>query len=869
VPPLPHADRQETESTGRRSVDEARPTSSHHRRKLSKSVLSDAGEGSEAGAVGPGEVPEALEDVVENDEGEIPQPAKTEVPVDNEEEVGDQDEGGDEEEEEEEDVDPEVRRKEELRARMAKMSGGMGMAGMFGMVPMSAPAPPKKKKSVTSATSDYGDDEPPSRAPPVPTMMSLPGMLSRQSEDTPREEHVPSAPPPPAPRPVSQGSALAMDESGRKTPEGASKRKSMEAPPPVPGSRPALPPVPLELRSPPPPPPAELNSQRSGSESDDELSERAQGANFDFPTPKGEVPPRIRSPPPPIPQSPGFAAAIRSPSMVATALNDDYMSPPTSPQSKRRNSRPPPPIPGAAPAIPSLSRPPPPPPPPPVQGELSRQSTADTRLASPIRTISRHRQDDDEEVTEYEGDYDTDIGSSVHHKDALKSHHPRTPSVDDASTLSPSLDIHSPGPPGPPGPPPPPPPTAAPRVAPPPPPAPVQSTPEAGRRSSDARRSIDAPRGAPPPPPAPPAMDSTPSQGDEYDPYNYAAPKPSAGFALAPKIDEEDDGETAPQSQPIAAGPLSPGMPSRGPPPAPSFAPTPPPASWSGRRQSLDVQQKASPATLNRRSQDLTRPSIDSGFIAEDIDLAIHSGWWKQPNQVPPQLQGRRDIYYESSESTNTNGGTKATVTRETRVIFLDYSQTTFTVKFDPYDQQDVDVSQQHEPPPRALRQDQLEHAYERYGMHIAEAVSGKKDTVVGDGTPLGLVYELLRPWKDVLAPVGTRAFGALVYANLANASTQQNDEIRKGDILTIRNARFQGKHGPMHAKYSMEVGKPDHVAVVAEWDGTKKKVRAWEQGRESKKVKLESFKLDDLRSGEVKVWRVMSRGWVGWSVQP
>jgi myosin tail region-interacting protein MTI1 len=31
-------------------------------------------------------------------------------------------------------------------------------------------------------------------------------------------------------------------------------------------------------------------------------------------------------------------------------------------------------------------------------------------------------------------------------------------------------------------------------------------------------------------------------------------------------------------------------------------------------------------------------------------------------------------------------------------------------------------------------------------------------------------------------------------------------------------------------------------VAVVAVWDGTKKKVRAWEQGRESKKVKLESF---------------------------
>lgn len=68
-----------------------------------------------------------------------------------------------------------------------------------------------------------------------------------------------------------------------------------------------------------------------------------------------------------------------------------------------------------------------------------------------------------------------------------------------------------------------------------------------------------------------------------------------------------------------------------------------------------------------------------------------------------------------------------------------------------------------------------------------------------------------------------------------------------------------------MHAKYSAEVGKPDHVGVVVEWDGSKKKVRVWEQGREGRKVKVEGFRMGDLRSGEVRVWRVMGRGWVGW----
>jgi hypothetical protein len=258
---------------------------------------------------------------------------------------------------------------------------------------------------------------------------------------------------------------------------------------------------------------------------------------------------------------------------------------------------------------------------------------------------------------------------------------------------------------------------------------------------------------------------------------------------------------------------------------------------------------------------------MESGFVANDIDLANQSGWWLQPNGLPPQLYGRKDIFFESEESSSADPhqGGKTIVTRDIYVLFQDYSQTIITVRFNPRDPADVNLEQHHKPPPRALRQDQLEQSYERFGRAIGEAAASKKDTVVGDGTPQALIYELLRPFKDALLPVGTRAYGALVYSNLANASTTQNDEIRPGDIVSIRNAKFQGKHGAMHAKYSMEVGKPDHVAVVAEWDGTKKKVRAWEQGRESKKVKVESFKLDDLRSGEVKIWRVMPRSWIGW----
>lgn len=266
-----------------------------------------------------------------------------------------------------------------------------------------------------------------------------------------------------------------------------------------------------------------------------------------------------------------------------------------------------------------------------------------------------------------------------------------------------------------------------------------------------------------------------------------------------------------------------------------------------------------------RRSTDIPRGAND-GYIAADVDFAEQSGWWTQPGLPPPVFQNRNDVLVEVEESSTSRRGGKTTISKDIYVLFIDYSQTIITVRYDSRETHDVSFEQRHEPPPARLRQDQLENYWQLYGQRISEDAARKKDTVVGDGSPTALVRELLAPHKDALLPVGTRAYGALVYANLANASVQQFDEIRPGDIITLRNARLQGKHGTMHQKYSMDVGMGNgHVGIVVDWDGTKKKIHAWEQGREKNKVKMESFRLGDLKSGEVRVWRVVGRTWVGW----
>ncbi|XDG09598.1 hypothetical protein ABKA04_009213 [Annulohypoxylon sp. FPYF3050] len=803
------------EVAGKKSVDEPRPP----RQSLSvrrKSTTAPAeNDGNEADMSGAGDTTEGQEDLTEREDSDeksrphgaaVPEP---EIPEDEEEGA-----------EEEDDVDPEVRRKEELRARMAKMSGGMGFHGMFGppgMMPMGAPASAKKPRASPPSerrSSELSERPSSSRmaAPPVPTMMALPGMgmpKQQQEEEAAESEHDEPGAQDTTPV-VSAQPTGSITEPQSKTPG---------APPPVPGGRPAPPPVPADSR----PPPTGVTSPSQGSESDDELSENPQKA---LETPRGEAP-AGRAPPIPL-GSPTVPTSPRVPNRRTSYIGEGASptSPPPPPQPSKRNSRPPPPIPGAAPPPLTQNRPPPPPPP---GGPPSRSSTADERILSPMRPGALDNGEEGE-VTEYEGDYDTDIGSSVHHKDALKAH-ARDSSFDD------STPMRSPISEGPPSVLPPMPGAAAPRAGPP--PVPSQPAPIS-------RPSVDAPRAVPPPPP-PPKEVSYSFDDEDYDPYNYNATQDLAtSVSLTGTI--QDEATPTPQSVSAYHSPPPPPPVNRGPPPAPPVNRGPP-------RKSLDLR------TGGRRSVDVSRPSMETGFVANEVDLAPHTQWWLQPNGVPPVFQGRKDIYTESDDSTS---GT--TVTKEVFVLFQDYSQTIITVRFDTQNPASAELEQRHEGPPRTLRQDELEEAYERFGRSISSAVASRKDSVVGDGQPQTLVLELLKPLKDALLPVGTRAYGALVYANLANASTQLNDEIRPGDILCIRNAKFQGKHGPMHAKYSMEVGKPDHVAIISEWDGTKKKLRAWEQGRESKKVKQESFKLEDLRSGEVKVWRVMPRSWIGWS---
>ena len=227
-------ERRDTEETiGKPSMDSVREEQSAPRRRKSSRGAAftpgvqprqSFGDGNEADMSGAGDTTEEPEEIStgRDDSDEKPRsrapppPARAPTAPVVQPDVGDEegaseepaDEGekeGEEEEEDEEDIDPEVRRKEELRARMAKMSGGMGMHGMFGGgMPMPGMVAPKRKKSAGPSagekrSGEYGyDDVPPiARAPTMP-IIPMPGMSRvRSPEEVNRQighdDHAPIA----------------------------------------------------------------------------------------------------------------------------------------------------------------------------------------------------------------------------------------------------------------------------------------------------------------------------------------------------------------------------------------------------------------------------------------------------------------------------------------------------------------------------------------------------------------------------------------------------------------------------------------------------------------------------------------------------
>ena len=148
-----------------------------------------------------------------------------------------EDEG--EEDDEESDEDPEVRRKRELRERMAKLGGGMGMMGMFGApggggLPGAGRKPKTSSEGYRQPPESHAQEEPQERAAPVP-IMALPGM----AQSLPKRQEQPVASPDSddedeTEQPTRQVPSAPIQTDDSITPQPLQRRSTDRPAPPVP-----------------------------------------------------------------------------------------------------------------------------------------------------------------------------------------------------------------------------------------------------------------------------------------------------------------------------------------------------------------------------------------------------------------------------------------------------------------------------------------------------------------------------------------------------------------------------------------------------------------------------------------------------------
>lgn len=312
------------------------------------------------------------------------------------------------------------------------------------------------------------------------------------------------------------------------------------------------------------------------------------------------------------------------------------------------------------------------------------------------------------------------------------------------------------------------------------------------------------------------------------------------------------------------------------PPPVPAQLPNVPSrvaTSSSIGRASFDSTRKSSELSRNRSLKDNKGEKVQAetflGALQSELDnLAESSGWWLK-NEIPDSLHSKlgSDLIFEVDSNKITKRGDKVVIYKDYYILFYDLSQIVMELLYDSDDPRSsgkvIDVSVVGS---SGNRKDILHHYNATYGNDVV-AIALR---LVGSKVPTGLVLNvfgnLRQKFQNLLTPIGEKSFGVTIYRNF-NHNVVKYDDIRPGDILCMKNAKFTSHKGlGSLGNKSVTVGDGNEVysAVIAEYDSKKEKLRVLETDR-SGVVKRESYKIGDMKSGRIRVFRFVDRAFVGW----
>lgn len=751
----------------------------------------------------------------EEDENE---PTKTEpmeqVAATNEESTqGVEQRGNEEEEEEEEEEDSEEARRAALRNRMAKLAGAGRFGGPVGFNPFGMPAPaagmdatPKKKKTKEPTEETEKQTE---HAKPVPVMPFadpnmnpiLRKMTSGENDKEKSSETVEEDHSAPAP-PVPDLERKSLDPRSSSNTSHAYHELASDH-----KSAHSIDDDKFHSAD-------ESKGYESSNEENDDLSSKKNAGpqlenvnDISEKTPLKDEGPAIN-----IPTVTDDSSSDSSDEEKETTIPGPPQVPPMpqAPQHPQHPQAPP------VPPVPQTSAMPPPPPPvpagapaPPVPGSHPQ---APPPPAHPHADMSRET-----------GDVENDIPA--------RPLHPPSEKKDNAPPVPPQVPM----------PPIPviPPPSSQAKAAPPPPPpgAPAVSTntPSGGKppipgQGPPIPSGHPGPHGAPPPPPPP---------SHERRTSDNAPPLP-------PHVPGQVATKQLPTSNPFSQI-TGEGNMSAPPPPPPTSGPpdafVPPPA----------------PQLREVKSTTTTELSESASMIM--IPFKDTDTWWLE-KKVPPELKSSKvKFHMEFEENIIKKRLGQKWIVRDFYFLFESLSQIVFTVAFNIADPSNTAINHQKYIPAPIPDDSKLES----YAASFNPTIIKKAHDAIGSET-VGLARSIVREFQDKAIPdFGGRTFGYPIvnYKAQTEIDTASLKKIIPGDIMVIRKATFE-THKKLGKKELVSVGQDSsHVAIVTDYDFAKDKFRVIEI--HDGKVVQSSYKPHHMKSGKLKVFRVIGRDYVGW----
>ncbi|GAC73728.1 hypothetical protein PANT_9c00269 [Moesziomyces antarcticus T-34] len=292
---------------------------------------------------------------------------------------------------------------------------------------------------------------------------------------------------------------------------------------------------------------------------------------------------------------------------------------------------------------------------------------------------------------------------------------------------------------------------------------------------------------------------------------------------------------------------------------------------------SVDAPVRAASPAVARTEASL--PPVPGSGVAvgarqssRDLDLMPSSRWWRHglnPLRLPPSVAGRPDAILYADTSSSSDAGV-AVHRADIYMLFEDYSTTVISLSFqdDDLDEVHTSLTQRHNFAPAKPGADELRQWSAGIGSTLARMATDavKAGVAVGDGTARGMVYALLGQVPNALPPVGS-ALGVPVLTQVGPTVMEAAaDEVRPGDVISCAGADFKGKKGLTPYHTTLGTGASPTLLVLVDVESKKNKLRAvvQSQGKKGASPDEVSLRLDDLKAGIVKVFRVPPRqGWV------